>query len=82
MRKTLTTRFAATLVAALALTAATPQPAFAEVENIWSRWTSEVLDRDSKWEIPLALIASVPAMLLITPVWAGQLALDAWGGDD
>jgi hypothetical protein len=80
MRATLTTRFAASLVAALALTAATPQPAFAEVEDIWGRWTSEVLDRDSKWEIPIALIASVPGMILITPIWAGQLALDKWGG--
>ena len=81
MRATLTTRFAATLVAALALTAATPQPAVAEVENIWGRWTSEVLDRDSKWEIPFAILSSVPAMILITPIWAGQLVLDMWSGD-
>ena len=81
MRATLTTCFAATLVAALALTAATPQPAVAEVENIWSRWTSEVLDRDSKWEIPFAILTSVPAMILVTPIWAAQLALEKWGGD-
>ncbi len=81
MRATLTTRFAASLVAALALSAATPQPAIADVENIWGRWTSEVLDRDSKWEIPFALLVSVPAMILVTPIWAVQLALEKWGGD-
>ncbi|MBW2268144.1 MAG: hypothetical protein JRH16_06175 [Deltaproteobacteria bacterium] len=79
MRKALTTRCAATLVAALALSAATPQTAAcAEVENVWARWTAEVLERDAKWEIPIALIASLPAMLVITPFWAGQLALQAW----
>jgi hypothetical protein len=80
MRPTRTTRLAAALVAALALSAATPlTAASAEVENIWSRWTNEVLDREAKWEIPFAILASVPAMLLITPIWAGQLALEKWG---
>lgn len=82
MRRPLVVRFGAALGAALVFTAAAPLPAAsAEVENIWSRWTNEVLDRDSKWEIPLALIASVPAMILITPVWAGQLAVQALTDD-
>ena len=76
MRKALSTRLAATLVTALLLSAAVPITAAAEVENIWQRWTSEVLDRDAKWEVPFAVIGSIPAMLLITPIWAGQLALE------
>ena len=69
-------RLRAALLAALLL-CATPLPAAADVENVWGRWTSQVLDRNSKWEIPLALIASVPAMIVITPFWAGQLLLEA-----
>lgn len=81
MRQRLSTRIAATLLTALLLTAAAPVTASAEVENIWQRWTTEVFDRESKWEIPFALIGSVPAMILITPLWAGQLALEAMEGD-
>ena len=82
MRKSRSSRIAASLATAVLLTTALPLTASAEVENIWSRWTSEVLDRDAKWEIPFAVIGSIPAMVLITPIWAGQLALQAIDGDE
>ena len=78
-------RLARSLAVAIAVcvtTAATPTTASAEVENVWSIWAERVLDREHKVEIPLAILASIPAMLMITPIWAGQVALDAWTSDD
>lgn len=82
MRPGLTKRATATLVTALALAFSAPGAAFAaEVENPWSRWAAEVLDRPTKAEIPLALIVSFPGMLVITPIWLGKLAVQALSGD-
>lgn len=82
MRKRRSTRVLGTLAALLILAVSVPPAAFArELENPWKRWTAEVLDRPTKAEIPLALLASIPAMMLITPIWAGQWALRRWSGE-
>lgn len=77
MARPRSTRLRAALFAALLLFAA-PLPAAADVEDVWGRWTTEVLDRESKWEVPLAVVVSIPAMLVISPFWAGQLLLEAF----
>ncbi len=75
MKRTATTRFIATLIATLALVAAVPQAAFAEDENIWTLWAAEVTER-SAFEMPFAILFSLPAMIATTPFWLGKLALE------
>ena len=71
------------LVAALMLLSASAPAAVAkEIENPWARWRNEVLDRPTKAEIPLAVLTSIPAMIVITPIWLGQLAYERWTGDE
>ena len=81
-KRTVIARAIATLVAAVVLVAGVPQTALAEEENPWSQWWSEVADRGTVAEIPLAIIFSIPAMICITSFWLGQLALDKIRGDD
>jgi hypothetical protein len=73
MRKTTMARVTATLIAALTLVAATPQPALALDDNLWSQWVEEVTDRDTL-EIPFAILFSLPAMIATTPFWLGEMA--------
>lgn len=76
-------RIVPALLAAFMLTASiVPAASAREIENPWSRWTTEVLDRPTKAEIPLALMASLPGMLIITPIWLGKLAYQRWTSDD
>lgn len=81
MRQAAPRRLVVVLIALLALFAA-PQAAFAERDDPWSVWAREVTQR-SRYEVPLAVLVSIPCMLLITPFWLGQLAYDqVAGGDD
>jgi len=73
-------RLVAVVIALLALVAA-PQAALAERDDPWSVWAREVTQR-SAYEVPLAVLASIPCMLVITPFWLGQLAYDRIAGDD
>ncbi len=59
-------------IAVVALLLAVPQTARAEEQGIWSQWASEVLDREYKIEIPLAILVSLPPMIIITPFWLVQ----------
>jgi len=70
-------------VTILALLGATPGAAFAETPPLWSVWVDQVAKRESKPEIPFAILFSLPPMLVVTPFWLGNLAVDkAKGGDD
>lgn len=69
-------------IAIFGLLAALPQAALAADDGLWARWADEVTDRENVWEIPLAVIFSLPAMLVSTPFYWGNLALDALGDDD
>jgi hypothetical protein len=33
-------------------------------------------------EVPFAVILSIPAMIIITPIWLGGRAIDALRGDE
>jgi hypothetical protein len=81
-KRTDVTRAIAAGIAALALLAALPQAALAEQEGIWSQWADEVTDRATKAEIPFAVLFTIPAMIVITPFWWAQKALDKMRGDD
>jgi hypothetical protein len=80
-KRTAIARAIATLITVFVLVAAVPQTALAEEQGIWSQWVAEVADR-SKPEIPIAILFSLPAMIVSTPFWLGQLALDKMRGDD
>jgi hypothetical protein len=75
-------RAIAAVIAALALLAAAPQAALAEDQGIWSQWAEEVTDRETKAEIPFAVLFTLPAMIVITPFWWVQKAMAKMKGDD
>jgi len=75
-------RAVAASIAALTLLAAAPQAAFAAKEGIWSRWAKEVVSRPTKAEIPFAVLFTLPAMIIITPFWWAQAAMDKMKSDD
>ena len=81
-KRTGAARAIAALIAALALFAAAPQAALAEKEGIWGQWAEEVTDRATKAEIPFAVLFTLPAMIVITPFWWAQAALDKIRGKD
>jgi hypothetical protein len=80
-KRTAIARAIATLITVFVLVTAVPQTALAEEQGIWSQWVEQVADR-SKPEIPIAILVSLPAMILTTPFWLAQLALDKMRGDD
>jgi hypothetical protein len=80
MKRTAATRAIATLIATLALVAAVPKAALAESENLWKIWATEVTDR-SVYEMPFAILFSLPAMIVTTPFWLGNVALEKLKGD-
>lgn len=57
-------------------------PAAAADANIWGRWANAVVDREYKAEVPFAILVSLPGMLVITPFWLAQEAIDAASSDD
>ena len=67
-------RSVAVLITIFALVAAAPQIARAEVEPYWGRWWEEVAQRDTKAEIPFAVLFSIVPMVIITPIWLGMKA--------
>jgi hypothetical protein len=75
-------RGTASLVAVLVLLASAAPTALAEDKGIWSQWAARVTDRESKAEVPLAIVFTLPAMVLITPIWLGKLAIQSLSGDD
>jgi hypothetical protein len=80
MKRTAATRAIATLITTLALVAAVPKAALAESENLWKIWATEVTDR-SVYEMPFAILFSLPAMIVTTPFWLGNVALEKLKGD-
>ncbi len=76
-------RFIAILLVVTLSSAAMVSPAIAEEEEgIWGQWADQITDRESPWEIPLVIIATVPAMMVITPFWLGGKAIRAIRGDE
>ena len=56
---------------------AAPPSAWAreEDENLWAQWWNAVTDRSIKAEIPFVVLVTIPAMIVVTPVWLAQSAL-------
>ena len=81
-KRTDVVRAVAAAIATLALVAAVPQAALAEDRGIWGQWADEVADRATKAEIPFAVLFTLPAMIVITPFWWIQRAMDKMKGDD
>ena len=75
-------RSVAVLITIFALVAAAPQIARAEVDPIWGRWWKEVAQRDTKAEIPFAVLFSIPPMILATPFWLGMKAYSGLSDDE
>ena len=77
---------ARTIAAAMAITvllAAVPQTALAQDEGFWGEWTSQVTDRATKAEIPIAILFTFPIMVILTPFWLTQVAVAKMsGGED
>ncbi len=74
-------RTLAVLISMVSLLAAAPQTAVA-AENIWGDWARDVVDRENKIEIPFAILATLPAMFILTPFWLGTVAIEAATGGD
>ena len=64
-------RILAALLAGICLPLAAPGGASAEEEekNLWAQWWKGATDRGIKAEIPFAVLVTIPAMLIVTPVW-------------
>lgn len=75
-------RAIAATIAMVALLAAAPSTALAEGEGIWSQWASEVTDRESKAEVPFAILFSIPPMIVITPFWLVKVAMEETKTED
>ena len=75
-------RSVAVLITIFALVAAAPQIARAEVDPFWGRWWKEVADRETKAEIPFAVLFSIPPMILATPFWLGMKAYSGLSDDE
>ncbi len=75
-------RSVAVLITIFALVAAAPQIARAEVDPFWGRWWDEVAQRDTKAEIPFAVLFSIPPMIILTPFWLGMKANSGLSDDE
>ena len=77
-------RTIAAVITTLALLAVAPTTALAQEEpGFWSIWAKQSWKRESKAEIPFAVIVSLPPMLVCTPIWLVNLGVGAiTGGDD
>jgi hypothetical protein len=67
-------RSLAALLVGTCLLLATPQSAWAreQEKNLWAQWWKGATHREYKVEIPFIILVSVPAMLIITPIWLVQ----------
>jgi len=72
---------AALLVVVLGVAVSAAPAAKAADEDLWQRWVEEVTERD-RFEIPFAILFSLPAMILTTPFWLGELAYDKLTEDE
>jgi hypothetical protein len=74
-------RILAALLAAIPLLLAAPRGALA-AENLWAQWWEGCTDRSTKAEIPIAVVVTIPAMILITPIWLAQMAIGRLSSGD
>jgi len=75
-------RSVAVLITIFALVAAAPQIARAEVDPLWGRWWEEVAQRETKAEIPFAVLFSILPMVIMTPFWLGMKAYSGLSDDE
>ena len=77
-------RLLAALLAGICLPLAAPTGASAreEEKNLWAQWWKGVTDRGIKAEIPFAFLVTLPAMLVVTPVWLVERAYTRLSSED
>jgi uncharacterized paraquat-inducible protein A len=77
-------RILAALLAGICLPLAAPPVASAaeESENLWTQWWSGVTDRAQKAEIPFAFVVTLPAMIVVTPIWLVERAYARLSSED
>lgn len=76
-RRSARTRLVAVALAVLVSTVALAPAALAKEQGIWSQWADQVTDREINAEVPFAIVLSIPAMVIVTPIWLGGKALGA-----
>ena len=69
------TRMVAISIASLVIAVGVPTQASA-ADDFWGLWASELTQR-AWWEVPFATVASLPAMIVVTPFWASGKAIGA-----
>lgn len=77
-RRDLVKRAAAIVCTTIAVWAVVPPAVHAD--EFWGLWGREVVKR-TWWEMPFAIVFSLPAMVVTTPFWAGTKAVGALQGD-
>jgi hypothetical protein len=75
MRQSRVRSAVASVLAATVLLVVAPSAAHAE-DDFWGLWGRNVIERPV-WEVPFAIIISLPAMIVTTPFWAGGKAIGA-----
>ena len=85
------TKAAAVALAGLVLVASAPPLAVADDgqeegsfwrEGPWGQWARRLGDREAKGEVPFAAVITLPAMILITPIWVGGEAIERPRGEE
>jgi len=66
------------------LLTAVPTAAFAEDAGFWSVWVRSAWKREGKFEIPFAVLFTIPPMIICKPVWLVNVAVAKMkgGADD
>ena len=77
-------RLGAATLAALCLTLATPPSALADdpPQGLWARWWDGATHREFAAEIPFAVLVTLPAMLVVTPIWLAAHGYERLTGDE
>jgi hypothetical protein len=77
-------RILAGLLFGLCFPLATPATASAREanENLWAQWWKGVTDRGQEAEIPFAFVITLPAMIVVTPIWLVERAYARLSSDD
>jgi len=77
-------RTLASLLVGICFLLAMPPAALAQEddESLWTQWWKGVTDRSIKAEIPFAFLVTLPAMIVITPVWLAERAYARLSAED
>ena len=78
-------RLLASLLAALCLAPVAPGAARADDDaevGLWTRWWEGATNRELAAEIPFAVLVTLPAMLVVTPIWLVARGIASLSGEE